>query len=66
MASLNVRGIDPATHAAINRAARARGITNASYLTALVTLHQRMQLMAQASRAVAAELEALHLHAETY
>ena len=37
--TLYIRGLDPATVAGIHRAARARGMTLAAYLTALYRLH---------------------------
>lgn len=39
MPSLHIRNIDAATVERLNRAARARGMTQGEYVTALVELH---------------------------
>jgi len=44
--TMNVRGITPWTRTRIRHAARARGMTIAAYLAALVELHDRIRVLA--------------------
>lgn len=65
-ATLNVRGIDPAAAERIRRAAGARQMTLARYLTALVALHEAMRARADRGDAkLRAELAALGLETVT-
>ena len=44
--TMNVRGIAPETRERIRHSARARGMTIAAYLAALVELHDRIRVLA--------------------
>ena len=62
--TMNVRGIAPETRERIKYAARARGMTIAQYLAALVDLHDRIRALADdGDLTMTDELEGLGLQA---
>lgn len=50
MVTLNVRGIDAATAAALKRAAHARGLTIGAYLARLVEFHHEATSLAEGTQ----------------